>query len=38
MSEYPKIIQELQEKYDDEQSLRPENLKVLSVKMTSKKF
>ncbi len=26
MSEYPKIIQELQEKYDDEQSLRPEKL------------
>ncbi|HPX72156.1 MAG TPA: Holliday junction branch migration DNA helicase RuvB [Acholeplasmataceae bacterium] len=26
MSEYPKIIQELQEKYDDEQSFRPEKL------------
>lgn len=26
MSEYQKIIQELQEKYDDEQSLRPERL------------
>ncbi|HHT82160.1 MAG TPA: Holliday junction branch migration DNA helicase RuvB [Acholeplasmataceae bacterium] len=26
MSEYPKIIQELQAKYDDEQSLRPEKL------------